>query len=104
MKKILLQSFVRVIFLYISMFLLYILSWLIFDYAFPISWRAEIVILLWHFALSLLAFYGKCEKTNGSLAYEWSVGKNQKRKMIIIYFVSLLILMLVITGLRRRIR
>ena len=46
MKKILLQSFVRVIFLYISMFLLYILSWLIFDYAFPISWRAEIVIFI----------------------------------------------------------
>lgn len=55
MKKILLQSFVRVIFLYISMFLLYILSWLIFDYAFPISWRAEIVIFIVAFCIELVS-------------------------------------------------
>ena len=59
MKKILLQSFVRVIFLYISMFLLYILSWLIFDYAFPISWRAEIVIFIVAFCIELVSVLWK---------------------------------------------
>ena len=62
MKKILLQSFVRVIFLYISMFLLYILSWLIFDYAFPISWRAEIVIFIVAFCIERVSFLWKMRK------------------------------------------
>ena len=46
MKKILLLSFVRTIFLYIAVFLLYLFSWLIFDYAFPISWKAEIAMFV----------------------------------------------------------
>ena len=62
MKKILLQSFVRVIFLYISMFLLYILSWLIFDYAFPISCRAEIVIFIVAFCIELVSVLWKMRK------------------------------------------
>ena len=62
MKKILLQSFVRVIFLYISMFLLYILSWLIFDYAFPISWRAGIVIFIVAFCIELVSVLWKMRK------------------------------------------
>ena len=62
MKKILLQSFVRVIFLYISMFLLYILSWLIFDYAFPISWRAEIGIFIVAFCIELVSVLWKMRK------------------------------------------
>ena len=51
MKKILLQSFVRVIFLYISMFLLYILSW-----------RAEIVIFIVAFCIELVSVLWKMRK------------------------------------------
>ena len=81
MKKILLQSFVRVIFLYISMFLLYILSWLIFDYAFPISWRAEIVIFIVAFCIELVSVLWKMRKNqrkSGLLIECWKKSKKKK--------------------------
>ena len=81
MKKILLQSFVRVIFLYISMFLLYILSWLIFDYAFPISWRAEIVIFIVAFCIELVSVLWKMRKNqlkSGLLMECWKKSKKKK--------------------------
>ena len=80
MKKILLQSFVRVIFLYISMFLLYILSWLIFDYAFPISWRAEIVIFIVAFCIELVSVLRKMRKNQRKSGLLMECRKKSKKK------------------------
>lgn len=54
MNKILFQSFIRTVFLFIGMFLIYILSWLIFDYAFPISWQSSLVIFVVAFFIELI--------------------------------------------------
>ena len=61
MKKILLLSFVRTIFLYIAVFLLYLFSWLIFDYSFPISWKAEIAMFVAIFFIQLIGALWKRE-------------------------------------------